>query len=81
MTVAFGRGNSRCVHMLVAEAFLGPRPIGQEVRHKDDDRTNPRLDNLEYGTRQDNVNDMMGRGRYWSPKRRAYVERLRHVAA
>ena len=72
LTVAFGRGHSQCVHVLVAAAFLGLKPEGCEVRHKDDNRENPRLLNLEYGTRQDNVNDMMARNRYWSPKRRAY---------
>lgn len=37
-----------------------------EVRHKDDDRTNANADNLEYGTREDNVADMMTRlrGKY-----------------
>lgn len=64
-TVSFGRKEgSQCVHVLVAAAFVGPCPDGQEVRHKDDNRANPRADNLEYGTRQDNVNDMMARGRH-----------------
>jgi hypothetical protein len=63
-TVALGRGNTRTVHSLVAEAFIGPCPVGQEVRHGDDNRKNPRLDNLEYGTRKQNVADMFRRGRY-----------------
>lgn len=67
-SVSFGRiSGSQSVHVLVASAFLGICPKGQECRHKDDDRTNARADNLEYGTRQDNVNDMMTRGRSrWS---------------
>lgn len=64
-TVCFGRGDTRSVHVLVAAAFLGPIPAGQEVRHKDDDRANPRATNLEYGTRQDNVDDMMRRKGHW----------------
>lgn len=65
-TVAFGRGGTQLVHRLVAAAFLGPCPPGQECRHKDDNRANPRWDNLEYGTRQDNVNDMMRRKGHWT---------------
>lgn len=53
-TVALGRGNTRTLHSLVAEAFIGPRPEGQEVMHKDGDRTNPRASNLKYGTRKEN---------------------------
>lgn len=39
------------VHMLVLEAFVGPRPTGMECRHfPDRDRTNNRLGNLQWGT-------------------------------
>lgn len=63
-TVVFGRQHgSQSVHVLVAAAFIGPKPEGQEVRHRDDDRTNPRADNLEYGTRHQNCVDMMVRER------------------
>lgn len=61
-----GRGNTRMVHTLVALAFLGPRPYEHDVRHKDDNRTNPRLDNLHYGSRLDNVEDCRRSGR-WNP--------------
>lgn len=60
-TVCLGRGNTRTLHSLVAEAFVGPCPPGEEVRHKDDNRRNPEWDNLEYGTRGDNVQDMWNR--------------------
>jgi hypothetical protein len=36
------------VHQLVAEAFLGRRPIGFYTAFKDDDKRNPRAANLEY---------------------------------
>lgn len=62
-TVALGRGNTRTVHSLVAENFIGPCPDGQEVRHGDDNRENPRLDNLCYGTRSDNMKDAANRSR------------------
>lgn len=58
-TVCLGRGKTHQVHALVAAAFLGPCPPGQEVRHKDDNRNNPVASNLEYGTRSDNIRDMM----------------------
>lgn len=38
----------RCVHQLVAEAFIGPSH-GARVRHRDGDPTNNRVDNLRYG--------------------------------
>lgn len=63
-TVNFGRNNSVCVHRLVAAAFLGPCPPKMECRHKDDNRANPRANNLEWGTRADNVRDMLTRNRY-----------------
>lgn len=43
------------VHILVALAFLGAPPEGHEVNHKDGNRMNPRLDNLEYLTRGKNL--------------------------
>lgn len=54
----------RKVHRLVALAFLGPVPDGQEVRHKDGDCGNPQARNLCYGTRADNTLDMVAHGRH-----------------
>ncbi len=48
-------GRSVCVHLLVAAAFLGPKPAGTEVNHKDGIKTNNRRDNLEYVTRSENM--------------------------
>lgn len=42
------------VHVLVAEAFLGPRPDGMFVDHKDRVRTNNHISNLRYVTRSEN---------------------------
>jgi hypothetical protein len=38
----------REVHILVASAFIGPRPEGYHLHHKDGDHTNNRPENLEY---------------------------------
>jgi hypothetical protein len=48
---------SRCqlIHCLVAAAFLGERPAGHEVNHKDGDTSNNRLNNLEYATPSANM--------------------------
>ena len=45
------------VHHLVAEAFIGPRGAGVWVLHYDDDPTNNRVENLRYGSREDNAKD------------------------
>lgn len=48
-----GKKNAR-VHRLVAAAFLGPSH-GMEVNHKDGNKLNNRLSNLEYCSKQDNL--------------------------
>lgn len=55
VTVAIGKGNSRQVHQLVLEAFVGPRPAGCEVLHLNHNPADNRLENLRYGTRSENL--------------------------
>lgn len=44
----------KAVHSIVTEAFLGKRPYKFVVNHKDFDKTNNRLENLEYTTYKGN---------------------------
>lgn len=43
------------VARLVAEAFIGPRPVGKQINHIDYHCRNNRADNLEYVTPAENV--------------------------
>ena len=47
-------GKKRVVHRLVAKAFLGERN-GQEVNHKNGNKKDNRLENLEWCTRSENL--------------------------
>jgi len=47
LTVSCG-GKTKYVHVLVAEAFLGPRPEGYQAHHKNGDRCDNRPENLTY---------------------------------
>jgi HNH endonuclease/NUMOD4 motif len=48
-----GEGKRMTVHSLIAITFLGPRPKGLDVHHKDGVRSNNQVTNLEYRTRSE----------------------------
>lgn len=51
-----GQRKMLAIHRLVALAFLGEPPTkGMQVNHKDSDRANPRLENLEWVTVSQNI--------------------------
>lgn len=58
-----GHSKHYLMHVLVAEAFIGPRPAGHEVNHQDLDPTNNRAFNLEYTTPSGNVRHSFAQGK------------------
>lgn len=52
------------VHLLVAEAFLGPRPPGLDIRHGPAGRRDNSVTNLSYGTRAENEQDKIRDGTF-----------------
>ncbi len=62
-------GKTYNVHKLVAEAFIGPRPEGLQVRHLDGNPRNNNVTNLVYGTSKENHADMVTHGTRWQLNR------------
>lgn len=50
-----GRTEHNLVHAHVLESFIGPRPEGMQINHKNGIRNDNRLENLEYCTPQENI--------------------------
>lgn len=50
------------IHVLVADAFLGPRPDGMLILHWNDRKSDNRLSNLRYGSLSENYNDRRRNG-------------------
>jgi len=50
------------IHRLILETFIGPRPPGMECRHLNGIRTDNRLENLRWGTSQENNDDQIKHG-------------------
>jgi hypothetical protein len=57
-----GTSKRKQVAHLVAEAFIGPRPVGLDVCHNDGNRTNNRRSNLRYDTKSENSRDALRHG-------------------
>lgn len=50
-----GKYRMEKIHRLVCVAFIGERKPGMQINHKDGNKSNNRLDNLEYCTRLENM--------------------------
>lgn len=70
------------VHHLVARAFIGPRPHGYDINHRDGDKRNNRLENLEYCTRVENNRHARATGLHhqWRKLEAGDVLRIKELA-
>lgn len=59
-------GKQRFIHVLMVEAFIGPRPIGQEVRHLNGKPSDNRIENLTYGSKSENAYDSIKHGTHFN---------------
>lgn len=57
-----GVKKQRTIHSIIARTFLGPVPQGLEINHKDGNKHNNSIDNLEYCTRQENLEHAVKNG-------------------
>jgi len=63
------KGKGRFVHVLVASAFIGPKPPGMQVNHKDGIKLNLNYENLEYVTPSENAKHAYAMGLYVRAKK------------
>lgn len=81
--------NTFFVHKLICEAFLGERPVGLQINHKDCDKKNNSVENLEYVTQTQNMQhakknglrpDMFGKNNPFYGKKHSLetIEKLRY---
>lgn len=64
-----GTRKTRYVHLLVLEAFVGPRPPKMEGCHNDDIQTNNCLVNLRWDTPSENRRDIIRNGNNYELKK------------
>jgi hypothetical protein len=50
-------GKTYRIHRLVATSFIGPKPDGYEIGHRDGDSSNNCVENLKYCTHAENIAD------------------------
>ena len=87
--VTFDSKTRRCVHQVVAEAFLGSAEYRQIVNHKDGNKTNNRVENLEWATPKENnlharatgLNDQHGEKTNLSKYSDQFIDAVRNVYA
>jgi hypothetical protein len=57
-----GQAKYSTVHRLVMLTFVGPRPVGHDICHRNGVRVDNRVENLYYGTRSENNLDKRAHG-------------------
>ena len=62
-----GKTQTKKVHRLVLEAFIGPCPTGQEGCHQDGNSLDNNILNLKWGTHAENIFDSISHGTKTSP--------------
>lgn len=72
-----GKKRTYAIHQLVASAFLGGRPDGMVVCHRDGDKLNNRPDNLRIDTQKSNNLDKIVHGTIASGERNAKAKLTR----
>lgn len=77
LSVALGKGNSRCVHELVLLAFVGAPPEKHECLHANGVPADNRLENLRWGTRGENIRDAVKHGTWMTSQRYAALDKGR----
>jgi hypothetical protein len=75
-----GKNVYRMCHQLVMEAFVGPPPPKEEVRHLDGNPANPVLSNLKYGPRWINIQDAKDHGRFKNGAAHLTADLVREIA-
>lgn len=82
-----GKEYKKAVHRLVLETYVGPCPPGMECRHLDGNSLNNRLNNLKWGTHQENVQDAikqktfaMGENHFYAKLKASDVRIIIYVA-
>ena len=63
-----GLGRRYKVHRLVCEAFNGPSRAGQDARHLDGNRANNFSHNLAWGSRSENMLDVVRHGTHFASR-------------
>jgi len=62
-----GKKSSQFVHVLMLEAFIGPRPDGMVTNHKNGNKSDNCLENLEWTTQKHNVHHAIELGNFFTP--------------
>lgn len=76
-----GKWAGRLVHVVIATAFIGPRPDGMDCCHNDGNKLNAAASNLRWDTRKANLNDQRIHGTFaWHGKKKLSPEQVIEAA-